>query len=48
MIRVSIGSVGLGSLVVSDTPRICIYLEIVYTGKHKQEKVETKWQPKHR
>jgi hypothetical protein len=48
MIWVSILSVGLGSLVASDTPAICIPREIVYTGIHKQEKVETKWQPKHR
>jgi hypothetical protein len=43
MIRVSIGSVGLGSLGVSDTPVICIYFDIVYTGSHSQERWKTKW-----
>jgi hypothetical protein len=36
MIRVSIGSVGLGSLGVSDTPVICAKSKYVYTCIHSQ------------
>ena len=36
MIRVSIGSVGMGSLGVSDTPVICPKSKYVYTGNHSQ------------